>query len=110
MNTKLIFEKYDVKISDLNRQISIERVQRRDEIRTRLAEIGLSGLVKRKKNGHIGKLEVNSVNNYYSSTSTIQFFPLTKKGEISLRSESFYERNVEEEFEPYKEGENNEKK
>lgn len=105
MNTKLIFDKYDAKISALQKQISIEREQRRDEIRTRLAEIGLSGLVKRKSNGHIGKLEVNSKNSYYTGVSTIQFFPLTKKGEISLRSEYFYYKDVEEEFEPYKEGE-----
>ncbi len=106
MNTKLIFEKYDAKISALHKQIRIEREQRRDEIRIRLAEIGLSGLVKKKDNGHIGKLEVNSGDGF----DVVKFYPLTKKGEISLRCESFYPRDVEEEFEPYKEGENDEKK
>lgn len=101
MNTKLIAEKYDARISALYKQIRAERELRRDEIRTRLAEIGLAGLVKRKKNGHIGKLEVNSGDGF----DPIKFYPLTKKGEISLKCEFFYHRDVEEEFVPYKEGE-----
>ncbi len=101
MNTKLIAEKYDARISALYDQIRTERSLRRDEIRTRLAEIGLVGLVKRKKNGHIGKLEVNSGDGF----DIIKFYPLTKKGEISQKCEFFYHLNVEEEFEPYEEGE-----
>ena len=68
-----------------------------NEVTNRLKELKLDGRVVRKKNGHIGELVVVS--------TTVMFYPITKKGEVSKKREYFWHGDLEEEFEPYVEAE-----
>ena len=62
----------------------------------RLKEIGLGGLVRRKRDGKIGWIKVRD---YY-----FVFFPRTKKGEMSLKADE-YIFDPEANCEPVDEGE-----
>lgn len=96
MTIREIREEYGEVFDRINHELSKARGEKRLKLRNRLEEVNLSGMVRRKDNGHIGELHV--VNEWYD----IQFFPLTKKGEVSKRAEFFYYGgDLEDMFEPY---------
>ena len=74
------------------------------DIKSRLTELNFDGLVRRKKDGKIGWLWVEREAGYRVK---INFHPRKKDGTPSVNS-SGWAFDVEREFEPYKEGEDNE--
>ncbi len=98
MTIKEIKEEHTKVISRLREEISKANEEYNTKLKERLEEINLAGMVKRKDNGHIGELRISD------GWRDIDFYPLTKKGEISKKAESFYYGgNVEDMFEPYNE-------
>ena len=84
-------------IRKLQREISFKVTEVKKEgeqaVKEKLKELKLDGLVKRKSDGKIGKLEVLE---YYE----LRFYPL-KKNLLPSEKASGYVWEVEEEFEPY---------
>ena len=78
---------------DISNKLTLIRREGNSAIETKLTELGLGGLVKRKRDGKIGKLRVWAYND-------IRFFPFRKDGTLSARTDGFVSR-VEEEYEPY---------
>jgi len=69
-----------------------------EAVKNRLKEIHLDGLVRRKRDGKVGKLWV------YRDVCRIEikFHPLKKDGTVSVNA-SGYSFDIERDFEPYKE-------
>lgn len=97
MEIEEIYNKYWEMRKKVNEELEKIREEERNALEKSLEELNLAGMVRRKGNGHIGKLSVS----YSYGGNRIEFYPLTKKGEISKRNEYFYYQNVETEFEPY---------
>jgi hypothetical protein len=97
MTIREIRDEYSEIFDRIYHELSKAKEEKKLKLRNRLEEMNLAGMVRRKDNGHIGELHV--VNDWYD----IQFFPLTKKGEISKRAEHFYYggKDIEDMFEPY---------
>ena len=88
MNALEIREKY------LKEKRELEKKYKND-VNARLIEVGLGGLVRRKRDGKIGWIKVRE---YY-----FEFYPRTKKGEISMVSNGSV-GDPEANFEPVQEG------
>lgn len=100
MTIREIKKEYAEKSNRIKAELSKVEEEKKTKLRERLEEVNLIGMVKRKANGHIGKLHIGD------GWPNIKFYPLTKKGEISKREESFsYGGDIEDMFEPYNESE-----
>ena len=99
MTIREIRKEYAEKSKRIKAELSKVEEEKKTKIRECLEEMNLIGMVKRKANGHIGKL-------YIGGLWDIKFYPLTKKGEISKRAEYFSCSGIiEDMFEPYNESE-----
>lgn len=90
MTIREIVSKHSLQIKEIRKQLDAE-------VNARLRELRLDGLVRRKKDGKVGKL-------FYSPFNGFEFHPLLKSGEISYRQSGMvFASEVEDNYEPAEE-------
>lgn len=89
----------EIKIKYINDKRNIT-VSCQTALRERLKETNLDGIVRRKKDGKLGYLDIYGVD--------VAFYPITKKG-IRSQNSSGWSIDIENDYEPFKEENDKEK-
>jgi len=97
---KEIYQKYSQERTETKKDINNRE---RIELLATLEDLKLNKLVRSKKTGKVGVLKVEETS---FMANEIKFYPLRKDGNISKVNEYCYYADVEENFEPYLEGNN----
>lgn len=97
---KEIYQKYSQERTETKKEINNRE---RIELLATLEDLNLNKLVKSKKTGKVGVLKVEETS---FMANEIKFYPLRKDGNISKVNEYCFYNDVEENYEPFLEEEN----
>lgn len=97
---KEIYQKYSQERTETKKEINNRE---RIELLATLEDLKLNKLVRSKKTGKVGVLKVEQTS---FMANEIKFYPFRKDGELSKINEYCYYADVEENFEPFWEEEN----